>query len=823
MRLFRIFLVSFSLLAICPAGCPKESGTVIDTVAPTRRAFMQPGSGDPFQLPDSPDTPVDAAVSDNPISDNPISDNPISDDLVSVEETADEPAHDSESAGNPTGNPTSSTTDNTPGPGNTVATVPLTDAPPTDETITEALPTDSLEADPVETAPDSAVLPPSPFSNAVPPHHESPWNNASDANSPDFEDTEDAKNIKDTVTAETAEIVAVEAMTNPEPTSPGPTNPEPTSPGPVAAETETKENGPPIEGAAIEIAVTAETTAAEVVTENNIPEGTDGETAVVESRENTGTSSVAPEVSPSEEGTDKDLFPDRQVPTMADGSKTGSDPPPSAGGSQPEIAVEVELRSDGPNVSPGGAPYDPVVENGRYFVDWPTPKAAIVFTGNMNGYVEPCGCAGIARMKGGLSRRHTFIKELEAKKWPLITVDAGNLIKGFGLQEEYKFQFVTDESLRLMKYDAAGIGGRELLFPTDSLLVYTVDMPGNPKQYTSANLGVFDFDPSNVAPFRIVKRGGVTVGITSVLGKSFQSTVDNNSDLVLGDPVSKLREILPRLAAQQCDYRILIVHGEASEAEAINRELTGAFQFIVTSDTPAEPPRKPIFFPDDAYRIEVGEKGKFAVVLGLYDDPAMPIRYQRVAFDSRYVNSPEVLAAMQCYQDTLRMIGLKGLGIKPVPDRLAPVNGKYVGSQSCADCHEASHRVWKKSKHAAAWAGIKTNSTPARDYDAECIGCHVVGWNPQEMIPFESGFLGEEETPHLANVGCESCHGPGEVHVRAEMGNDKELQEKLRAAVRLPLAEAMRTCVACHDGDNSPAFHFDTYWPQIEHREDVLE
>ncbi|MBN1395970.1 MAG: hypothetical protein JW959_13190, partial [Pirellulales bacterium] len=53
-----------------------------------------------------------------------------------------------------------------------------------------------------------------------------------------------------------------------------------------------------------------------------------------------------------------------------------------------------------------GAPFDPIKENGPIFVDWPKPRLAIVVTGMEDGYLEPCGCAGLDRMRGGMSRRH---------------------------------------------------------------------------------------------------------------------------------------------------------------------------------------------------------------------------------------------------------------------------------------------------------------------------------------------------------------------------------------------------------------------------------
>jgi hypothetical protein len=137
--------------------------------------------------------------------------------------------------------------------------------------------------------------------------------------------------------------------------------------------------------------------------------------------------------------------------------------------------------------------------------------------------------------------------------------------------------------------------------------------------------------------------------------------------------------------------------------------------------------------------------------------------------------------------------------------------------------------VWKKSGHAKAWPTL-LETDPPRNFDPECISCHVVGWSPQNYRPFVGGYLSEEQTPHLVHVGCETCHGPGENHVKAEMGSDFDLQEKLRKAAVITLEESQQAvsraisdkqpCMNCHDLDNSPDFHFETYWPKIEHREE---
>ena len=508
------------------------------------------------------------------------------------------------------------------------------------------------------------------------------------------------------------------------------------------------------------------------------------------------------------------VFAEPETPQLLNGPVDGDVPHSTA--SSP--VDDVPFSTIDPQ-TPNSVTYDPVKANGEYFVGWPKPKLLLVFTGFINGYVEPCGCAGLEQMKGGLSRRSTFLKELDQKGWPVVPIEAGNLNKGFGRQEEWKYNFVVDESLRQMRYEIVGLGNRELQFPTDVLILYCVDVPGSPCRYTSANVMLWD-NPTCIAPFRTQTVNGVKVGVISVMGASQFENI-NNQDLKRLDIVDSLKEVLPTFDEEKCDHRVLIVHGSNAEFQAVLNAFPNRFDFALCSDGPAEPPARAQWI-ENTMNVEVGEKGKYAIAIGLFDDVDRPIRYQRVALDSRFKNSPDVMQAMQFYQDELKRAGLSGLGIKAIPNRRAAESGKYVGSKACADCHEPSQKVWQRSKHAQAWKSLAETAKPARIHDPECIACHVVGWSPTEFLPYASGFMGENETPHLVDVGCESCHGPGERHIAAEMSTDDALKQRLRRAVRLPLEGnvARKLCIECHDGDNSPQFDFDTYWPKIQHKEE---
>ncbi len=486
--------------------------------------------------------------------------------------------------------------------------------------------------------------------------------------------------------------------------------------------------------------------------------------------------------------------------------------------------ASVESRSresgDGKVGEEGEEPFDPIKENGPIFEGWPKPKWALVVSGRQDGYVEPCGCAGLDRMKGGLSRRYSMLEQLRGEwGWPVAAVDVGGLVKGFGPQANLKFQMSVNVMLA-MGYDAIAIGKRDLQLGVDGL----VSGP-----FVSANVALFgfDFQPELTPRQRIVEVGDVKLGITSILGAKWQREI-NNSDVEMADPKEKLAEVVPALE-KECDVLVLLAHATRDESIELARQFP-QFPLVITAGGPPEPPAQAERI-DGSQRllIEVGEKGMNAVVLGFFDDPAQPIRYQRVPLDSRFPQSDYVKNEMSLYQDGLKDAGLEGLEVTRVPYPGKELMGKFVGTAKCKSCHEESYKVWKKSGHAKAWQTL-VELNPPRNFDPECIACHVVGWSPQNYRPLESGFLSEKETPHLIDVGCETCHGPGEKHVAAEMGSDLDLMEELRKPTVITLEESQQAvssaiadrqhCMNCHDIDNSPDFDFETYWPKIEHREE---
>ncbi len=469
---------------------------------------------------------------------------------------------------------------------------------------------------------------------------------------------------------------------------------------------------------------------------------------------------------------------------------------------------------------------DPVQQNGPIFVDWPKPEAALLISGEQIGFIEPCGCAGLDNQKGGLKRRHTLLDSLREQGWPVVPIDLGGQVRRFGRQAEIKYRR-TIGALAEIGYEAIGFGPQELRLPAEHVLSVAANLAAGErgaKPFVSANVGILDFDLGYVERYRVLEAGGRTIGVTSILGEQYQATI-NNDDVLFIEPEKALAEIVGPLA-EQADFLVLLSHATAEESKALARKFP-QFDVVVTAGGAEEPPRQAEKIEGtETLLVEVGHKGMYVAVLGLYDDPQQPVRYQRVPLDARFADSPDMQQMLVEYQRELETLGLTGLDVKT---QLHPTGNTFVGSHACADCHTQAYEVWKNSPHAHATQTL-VDLEPPRHFDPECLSCHVTGWNPQNYFPYSGGYTDLEKTALLRTNGCENCHGPGSAHVAAELGDveaDDALLEKLRAQMRLKLQEGeaegqvvgavTAKCVECHDLDNSPDFDFKTYWPEVEH------
>ncbi len=405
----------------------------------------------------------------------------------------------------------------------------------------------------------------------------------------------------------------------------------------------------------------------------------------------------------------------------------------------------------------------------------------------------------------------------------MVPVDAGNQANSdrFGPQAAIKFQTSVD-SLKEMGYRAVGLGGDDLRLGVENLLLVTTDTSSE-LRFVSANVSVYD--PELMSRARFIESQGRKIGITAAMAPKF-TTEDWGADIKVTDPVEGLRRVSKEMADAGCNYRVLLWYGDGKSAEELLKQIP-EWDLVVLGDDDHEP----LFQPNQvegskALLLPVGHKGMHACLIGLYDDATTPVRYARIPLTDDFDDSPEMLKRLESYQKQLEAVGLEGLGLHPIKH---PSGGKFIGSETCGDCHTKAYEVWKNSEHATAMESLihppNKRGAIARHFDPECLSCHTTGWNPQKYYPYEGGYLSLTETPKLVAQGCENCHGPGEEHAGVESGDieaDDARTQALREAMRLPLEKAREKCLECHDVDNSPDFHkegaFEKYWAEIVHK-----
>jgi hypothetical protein len=470
-----------------------------------------------------------------------------------------------------------------------------------------------------------------------------------------------------------------------------------------------------------------------------------------------------------------------------------------------------------PGSGKSGASGAATSSNTKLFADWtPAPVAALLISGEQDGYLEPCGCT--SGQLGGLRRRLDLIQRIrEQRQWPLALVDLGSLIKdpagARGGPEQVKLKLsVALKALELMKYDAFALSVEDLKVGVGEALGQFINLAEKPKVVVANVKPTAGFD-EKIQPSLKTKAGPVSLGITAVLDpEAIKALKDPDKDTLLPTVVAPEEALPPILAdlEKSTDTQVLLVQGPPEMAKSLAAKFPGFDIVVATSrfDPDAEPER---LNGGKTLLISVGTKGKYVGVVGLFNDPKQKYRYQRVTLSDRYTGDADPMRKLieDDFQDMLKQAGV----VESFPRRNfvgGTPGATYVGAEACKTCHPGTVAKWAATKHAHAFEDIVKDPKGERSdhqFDAECISCHTTGFE------YNSGWKSAEATPYLKGNQCENCHGPASKHVE-----DPTNAEFLKAIARTAAgADKSGLCYRCHDEDNSPKFNFQTYWGQIAH------
>lgn len=403
----------------------------------------------------------------------------------------------------------------------------------------------------------------------------------------------------------------------------------------------------------------------------------------------------------------------------------------------------------------------------------------IIYSGNLDGELEPCGCTPDGNM-GGIKRQVTIVDNAREKNRDIVLLSSGGLISSYTANERLTAEYIL-KGFQQLNYDAIGVQWSDLAYGKDFLATA-------PLAWVSSNW------PSTVSHLhRTVIRGEKKLAVFSWLEGNPQ-VAGMESDV---HPAVETGELTKMLRQAKDEKALTVLMSPLSEHDSKAKfNLTLVDILIIKSayEEFGEPRR----LGNDTLILEPGSRGMRLGKVELDINAHGKI----VSFRHEVIPMPSAVpdaARMTTWYDDYNA-RVKENYLKSVELRKSQRDGAldYVGEQECKTCHAAQHEIWSRTRHADAFDALREVN---KAFDPACIVCHTVGFNKK------GGYIDDLVTDYLRNVQCESCHGSGRVHVtmngKAPLGHSDWNKEKI--------------CHQCHVPKHSPKFNINEYWPKVAH------
>ena len=396
----------------------------------------------------------------------------------------------------------------------------------------------------------------------------------------------------------------------------------------------------------------------------------------------------------------------------------------------------------------------------------------LFFTGSTLGALKPCGCSG--GQLGGLEKRTSIFAASPAAG--RLIVDTGGMVQSDGEQDLIKFGILF-EGFRLLGYDLIHLTAQDTKI--------------------AANQGTLN---EGDKPFKIIAARGQDAGVSGSFTRQFQVrgrpiSINIAAFDAKGGGIDQAAGLFPDGDAAQ-GVNVLILEGsEGRAAQGVLSTVPPTIDCVICpsdSDEPrlmSEPGARPLAF-------TVGRFGRHVSRIGV-TVPAqkgpLTLRFSDVPVAEKLPRDEALVRLYQSYQQLVK----DGNLLEKYPRIPLPQQDvSYVGSKTCVRCHEYEYGKWSEQAHAGAFA---TLAKVGSDRDPECVICHVVG------MEYSGGFITEEQTPHLKDVGCEACHGPGSAHIQT--------------AGQVKTSEPRKNCLNCHTPEHSGEYagHEEEFMRKIVH------
>jgi hypothetical protein len=363
------------------------------------------------------------------------------------------------------------------------------------------------------------------------------------------------------------------------------------------------------------------------------------------------------------------------------------------------------------------------------------------------------------------------------------------------------------EAMDRLSYDVVNVGERDVRLGYDNLQKFVGEADF---RIVSANF-VRAADRSPIfdqhAVVEVPRAAGkpLRIGVTGAVrfNSLFKEPGPAGSEMVIVHPTEAVRAQVEKLRGKNVDVVVLLAAMPIEDASRIAADVPGidfvfgAFGARVTPNAERVGTTELLYLDNRGQRmgetrVFLGEDRSVSSETTLHQLSRL---YPEDRAMAEFVGSKLGEARAAAAAEAAAKLGAAGKPAAP-PSVAAPPapTGPFVGTGECRRCHAGEHAQWEATAHAHALDTLRAQS---KDGDAGCVSCHVTGWQAP------GGFVSADATPALAAVGCESCHGPGRIHVA-------------NLAARYGAID-VATCTRCHDRTNDPDFDYYALLPRVSH------
>jgi hypothetical protein len=356
------------------------------------------------------------------------------------------------------------------------------------------------------------------------------------------------------------------------------------------------------------------------------------------------------------------------------------------------------------------------------------------------------------------------------------------------------------DSLNFMDYDAANVGWMDLLLPKE-MLTRAASQAAFP--FLSANLrdtsGNTLFEPYLVKAF-----GSLRVGVIGLVSQRIPAGVSGRqSPYRVLDPVKTARPLVKKLR-ESCDVIVALTSLGLEDDRRLAKSVEGIDVILGGLS-------KKVMYQAEvvggAIIVQAGSKGMRMGTLEMEVTPdrdgtwvrrdvaaggeAKIYTWTPFSLNKRIKDHPGITARLEEYRALLKT--------EEIARKVSPTPGpssRYAGASECRTCHPREGEQWGATSHARAF---ETLLRKGQEGNPDCLECHVTAFREK------GGYRPGAESPDLAAVQCEACHGAGISHKSRGM---------------IDLMVPVTVCQGCHNTENSPTFRYEEYLKKLgEHTE----